>query len=205
MAYSQSMTGERVKRRGKRGKGERQAEPISRLPFPVILNCYRAQLGIGNTFIRICVYYLPCTCSRLPLPRPCVLPAAACWCLAKTIPINLAASKKPLEHTHTQSAPRPFGCLCLAALLSLSTRSLHYWLSLSPSLSLLPSLSLSILTVTNILLQHVFCCCCCCQTSSCQSESFLRKFHYIFKFTHTHLLTHARQCMSVHVRVCLQA
>lgn len=78
LAYSQSMTGERVKRRGKRGKGERQAEPISRLPFPVILNCYRAQLGIGNTFIRICVYYLPCTCSRAPilpppsLPRPCV-------------------------------------------------------------------------------------------------------------------------------------
>lgn len=143
LAYSQSMTGERVKRRGKRGKGESQAEPISRLPFLVILNCYRAQLGIGNTFIRICVYYLPCTCSRPPLATPlCVLPAAACWCLAKTIPINLAASKKPLEHTHTQSAPRPFGCLCLAALLSLSTRSLHYWLSLLLCLSFPLSLSL---------------------------------------------------------------
>lgn len=143
LAYSQSMTGERVKRRGKRGKGERQAEPISRLPFPVILNCYRAQLGIGNTFIRICVYYLPSTCSRLPLPRPCVccrLQLVDVW--RKLFQLTWQQVKNR-QNTHTRKVPRghlvafasPLCCLCPPALSI--TDSLSF--SVSPSLSLSPS------------------------------------------------------------------
>lgn len=75
LAYSQSMTGERVKRRGKREKGESQAEPISRLPFLVILNCYRAQPRHRQHIhqnLRILSTLHLLTPLSPSLPRPCV-------------------------------------------------------------------------------------------------------------------------------------